>query len=63
VDYNLPHIGAYDLGDAQSHYQRCLQPVDARARLSNLLLTMLQKMGVEIDRFADSVESMGELCK
>src|SRR5882757_3876776 len=43
VDYNLPKIGQYNVADATSHYRVCSRPVDDNARLSNLLLTMLQR--------------------
>ncbi|MEY5026720.1 MAG: hypothetical protein RLZZ244_2248, partial [Verrucomicrobiota bacterium] len=32
----------------------CSRPVNSDAHMSNLLLLMAQRMGVEIDRFADS---------
>ena len=37
-----------------AHYQVCSRPVNTDARMSNLLLLMAQRMGVEIDRFGDS---------
>jgi hypothetical protein len=37
-----------------AHYQVCSRPVNSDAHMSNLLLLMAQRMGVEIDRFADS---------
>jgi hypothetical protein len=37
-----------------AHYQICSRPVNSDAHMSNLLLLMAQRMGVEIDRFADS---------
>ena len=37
-----------------AHYQICSRPVNSDARMSNLLLLMAQRMGVEIDMFADS---------
>lgn len=58
LDYNLPHIGQYDLSDANGHYELCRNPVDSRARLCNLLLTMLQRMDVEAGAFGDSVGSI-----
>lgn len=36
------------------HYQICGRPVNSDAHMSNLLLLMAQRMGVEIDRFGDS---------
>ena len=37
-----------------AHYQLCSRPVNTDAHMSNLLLLMAQRMGVEIDRFGDS---------
>ena len=37
-----------------AHYQVCSRPVNSDAHMSNLLLLMAQRMGVEIDQFADS---------
>ena len=37
-----------------AHYQLCSRPVNTDAHMSNLLLLMAQRMGVEIDQFADS---------
>ena len=37
-----------------AHYQICSRPVNADAHMSNLLLLMAQRMGVETDRFGDS---------
>jgi len=37
-----------------AHYQICNHPVNTDAHMSNLLLLMAQRMGVEIDRFGDS---------
>ena len=37
-----------------AHYQVCSRPVNTDAHMSNLLLLMAQRMGVEIDRFGDS---------
>jgi hypothetical protein len=61
VDFNLPKIGHYALAEAQSHYQICSRPVDGDARLSNLLLTMLQRAGVETDRFQDSLGVISQI--
>ena len=55
VDFNLPMIGAYNTADAAAHYKVCSRPVDADARVSNLLLTMLQRVDVPAERFQDSV--------
>jgi hypothetical protein len=37
-----------------AHYQVCSRPVNPDAHMSNLLLLMAQRMGVQIDQFADS---------
>ena len=36
------------------HYQICGRPLNTDAHMSNLLLLMAQKMGVETDQFGDS---------
>jgi hypothetical protein len=36
-------------------------PVNVKARLSNLLLTMAQKMDVPTERFADSTGTVSEI--
>jgi hypothetical protein len=45
-----------DAGGAltSAHYQICGRPVNTEARMSNLLLLMAQRMGVQVDTFADS---------
>ncbi|MFT5122920.1 MAG: hypothetical protein ACI9QL_004042 [Candidatus Omnitrophota bacterium] len=47
-------FAGYDLSHPREHYRICFKPVNERAHLSNLLLTMAQKMGVEREQFADS---------
>jgi hypothetical protein len=37
-----------------AHYQLCSRPANADAHMSNLLLLMAQRMGVETDQFGDS---------
>jgi hypothetical protein len=61
IDYNLPKIGQYSLNDARNHYGVCSRPVDSDAHLSNLLLTMLQRMDVEAEAFGDSRKAISEL--
>lgn len=61
VDFNQGHFDGYDLTDAGKHYQICSRPLNSDAHLSNLLLTMAQKMGVETESFADSVEAISEV--
>jgi Protein of unknown function (DUF1552) len=41
-------------GLTTAHYQLCSRPANSDAHMSNLLLLMAQRMGVEIDRFGDS---------
>ncbi|MBL9130975.1 MAG: DUF1552 domain-containing protein [Verrucomicrobiaceae bacterium] len=55
VDFNLPKIQKYDVTNAQGHYQLCSRPIDSDARMSNLLLTMLQRADVKTESFQDSV--------
>jgi len=55
LDFNLPKIEKYDVTNAQAHYGICSRPVDSDARMSNLLLTMLQRVDVKAESFQDSV--------
>jgi hypothetical protein len=48
--YSLSADGAL----TTAHYQLCSRPVNTDAHMSNLLLLMAQRMGVEIDQFGDS---------
>jgi len=61
VDFNLPKITKYDVTNAQEHYKICSRPVDGDARLSNLLLTMLQRVDVKADNFQDSVGPLSQI--
>lgn len=61
IDYNLPAIRQYDLATAVNHYSICHKPVDGNARLTNLLLTMLHKMDVNVEKFADSLGPVSEV--
>jgi hypothetical protein len=61
LDFNLPKLKKYDLATPGSHYGVCSRPVDEKARLSNLLVTMAQKMGVETEKFADSTAPLTEV--
>jgi hypothetical protein len=61
VDFNLPKIGRYNVEDANHHYKVCSRPVDGDARLSNLLLTMLQRVDVEVNQFQDSLRPVSEV--
>jgi hypothetical protein len=61
VDFNLPKIGQYHVDDATGHYRICSRPVDGDARMSNLLLTMLQRVDVEAAQFQDSLRTLSEV--
>ena len=61
VDFNLPVIGKYNVAEANEHYRICGRPVDNNARLSNLFLTMLQRMDVEVDQFQDSLGTISDV--
>jgi hypothetical protein len=61
LDYNLAKIGKYDLANAGGHYNLCHTPVNGNARLTNLLLTVMNKMEVPVERFADSLGPVSEL--
>jgi hypothetical protein len=61
VDYNLPGIKSYTLENAGAHYGICHKPVDPKARLSNLLLTVMQKMDVKAESFVDSLGPVREV--
>ncbi|MGY8642218.1 MAG: DUF1552 domain-containing protein [Verrucomicrobiales bacterium] len=61
LDYNLPKIEKYNVAVANEHYKICGRPVDSDARMSNLLLTMLQRSGVETEQFQDSLGVVSEV--
>ena len=64
LDYNATGKSegyTYNLEDAGKHYHICHNPVNSKARLSNLLLTMAQKMDVPTDKFADSNGAISEV--
>ncbi|MCY3008327.1 MAG: DUF1552 domain-containing protein [Planctomycetota bacterium] len=60
LDFNKDAKGfqGYALGAdgalTSAHYQLCSRPVNTDAHMSNLLLLMAQRMGVETDNFGDS---------
>jgi hypothetical protein len=58
LDLNQGHFDGYRLDNPGHHYRLCGRPANSDAHLSNLLLTMAQKMGVETDRFGDSNRSL-----
>ena len=61
LDYNLPTIRNYNLATAGAHYAVCSRPINSNARMSNLFVTMLQKMDVRTERFLDSTGPIAEL--
>jgi hypothetical protein len=54
LDFNQGHFDGYQLDQPAEHYRLCSRPANPDAHMSNLLLMMAQRMGVEIDRFGDS---------
>ena len=54
VDFNQGHFDGYQLDNPGQHYRLCGRPANSDAHMSNLLLTMAQKMGVETEKFGDS---------
>lgn len=64
-DFNVGHFDGYQLDEKgvlkNSHYQLCSRPVNSDARLSNLLLTLAQRMDVETEAFADSLKPLSEI--
>lgn len=65
IDLNQGHFDGYAVngeGTLQNdHYKICLRPVNEKARLSNLLLTLAQRMDVETATFADSLGTLSEI--
>lgn len=54
LDFNQGHFDGYQLDNPGHHYRLCGRPANADAHMSNLLLSMAQKMGVETETFGDS---------
>ncbi|MDA1038862.1 MAG: DUF1552 domain-containing protein [Planctomycetota bacterium] len=54
LDFNQGHFEGYHLDTPGDHYALCSRPANPAAHMSNLLLLMAQRMGVEIDQFGDS---------
>lgn len=64
IDFNArlkPEGYTYDLDTPIKHYAICHQPVNSKAHLSNVLLTMAQKMDVPAENFADSNGAASEV--
>ena len=54
MDFNQGHFEGYTLDKPGDHYRLCSRPANTDAHMSNLLLLMAQRMGVETDKFGDS---------
>jgi len=54
LDFNQGHFGGYQLDQPGTHYGLCSRPANSDAHMSNLLLLMAQRMGVQTDVFGDS---------
>lgn len=54
LDFNQGHFEGYRLDKPGEHYSLCSRPANTNAHMSNLLLLMAQRMGVEADKFGDS---------
>lgn len=54
LDFNQGHFQGYQLEQPGEHYALCSRPANTEAHMSNLLLMMAQRMGVETDQFGDS---------
>ncbi len=60
IDYNHPEGFNYKL-DYDEWRSLCGKPHDPKARLSNVMLTMLQKMDVKTEKFVDSLGPVSEI--
>lgn len=58
LDFNQGHFAGYQLDKPGEHYSLCSRPANQSAHMSNLLLLMARKMGVETDRFGDSITAV-----
>ncbi len=54
LDFNQGHFKGYQLDKPSEQYSLCSRPANSDAHMSNLLLLMSQRMGVETDKFGDS---------
>lgn len=61
IDYNRPHLkGDYTLSYDEWR-SLCGKPKDDKARLSNVMVTMLHKMDVKAEKFVDSLGPVSEI--
>lgn len=61
IDYNRPHLKEDYTLSYDEWRALCGKPKDEKARLSNVMLTMLQKMEVNAERFVDSLGPVSEI--
>jgi hypothetical protein len=54
LDFNQGHFKGYELDKPGEHYSLCSRPANPNAHMSNLLLLMARRMGVETETFGDS---------
>ena len=54
LDFNQGHFKGYQLDKPGEHYSLCSRPANVNAYMSNLLLMMAQRMGVETNKFGES---------
>ena len=61
IDYNRPHLKDDYTLSYEEWRSLCGKPKDDKARLNNVLLTMLQKMEVNSEKFVDSLGPVSEI--
>lgn len=61
IDYNRPHLKEDYTLSYEEWRSLCGRPKDSKARLSNVMLTMIQKMEVNTESFVDSLGPVSEL--
>lgn len=61
IDYNRPHLKEDYTLNYDEWKALCGKPKDEKARLSNVMITMLQKMEVNDEKFVDSLGPVSEL--
>ena len=61
LDYNKPHLKEEYTRSYDEWRSLCGKPKDGKARLSNVLVTMLQKMEVNAETFVDSLGPVSEI--
>lgn len=61
LDYNRPHLQDDYTLTYDEWRALCGKPKDPKARLSNVLVTMLQKMEVNAEKFVDSLGPVSEI--